>query len=84
MSNYSDIMQDISDAETNRIKLEQFRKNLKVGDRVRYEGADSKYSGTIVCIFTKLNGTSQRCCVENTDGLLLIKSLSNALPEIQE
>lgn len=80
MSNYSDIEQDISNAEDKRKKLELFRAGLKVGDYVKYEGADSRYWGTIVCIFTKMNGTSVRCVVENQDGLLLIKSLSNALP----
>lgn len=52
--------------------------DFKVGDVVEYNGQDSYYKGTIVCIFTKLNGSSQRCVVENTDGLLLIKSLGNA------
>lgn len=51
---------------------------FKVGDVVEYIGEDSYYKGTIVCIFTKLNGRSVRCCVENDDGLLLIKGLSNA------
>jgi hypothetical protein len=51
---------------------------FKVGDVVEYIGEDSYYKGTIVCIFTKLNGRSVRAAVENDDGLLLIKSLSNA------
>lgn len=51
---------------------------FKVGDVVEYMGEDSYYKGTIVCIFTKLNGRSVRAIVENDDGLLLIKGLSNA------
>ena len=51
---------------------------MKVGDTVEYSGKDSYYKGVIVCIFKKLNGTSERCVVEDERGLLLIKSLSNA------
>lgn len=52
---------------------------FKVGDKVEYRGSDSYYTGIIVSIFFKLNGTSERCVVEDERGLLLIKSLSNAV-----
>jgi hypothetical protein len=50
-----------------------------VGDKVEYRGSDSYYTGIIVSIFFKLNGKSERCVVEDERGLLLIKSLSNAI-----
>ena len=46
--------------------------NLKVGDRVLFEGQDSKYEGEIVCIFQKKSG-AVRTIVEDDRGLLLIK-----------
>jgi len=52
---------------------------FKVGDKVEYRGSDSYYTGIIVSIFFKLNGKSERCVVEDERGLLLIKSLSNAI-----
>lgn len=52
--------------------------SLKVGDLVEFKGKDSYFKGRIVCIFTKLNGESVRCCVENLDGLLLIKNPKDA------
>lgn len=55
-----------------------------VGTMVEYRGQDSYYKGRIVSVFSKLNGTSIRCVVENDDGLLLIKSLSNAVMLLNE
>jgi hypothetical protein len=52
---------------------------VNVGDLVEFKGQDSYFKGTIVCIFTKLNNTSVRCCVENSDGLLLIKNPRDAI-----
>lgn len=52
---------------------------VSVGDLVEFKGQDSYFKGVIVCIFTKANGTSVRCCVENCDGLLLIKNPRDAI-----
>jgi len=49
-----------------------------VGDTVEFKGKDSYYKGVVVCLFTKLNGTSVRCIVEDHNGLLLIKNPSSA------
>ena len=52
--------------------------DLRVGDLVEFSGEDSYYKGTIVCIFTKLNGKSVRLIVEDDRGLLLIKGPKQA------
>lgn len=52
---------------------------IMLGDEVEFKGQDSYFKGTIVCIFTKLNNISVRCCVENCDGLLLIKNPRDAI-----
>lgn len=50
----------------------------KVGDIVEFSGQDSYYKGVVVSIFTKLDGVSQRCVVQDERGLLLIKNPSRA------
>lgn len=52
---------------------------VKVGDLVEFKGKDSYFKGTIVCIFTKLDGESVRCCVQDDRGLLLIKNPRDAV-----
>lgn len=51
---------------------------VKEGDLVEFIGLDSYFKGTIVCIFTKLNGVSKRCIVQDDRGLLLIKNPKDA------
>lgn len=75
LAEYNNEIKKIQEAEAAKKKGTV---DLMVGDVVEYIGEDSYYKGTIVCIFTKLNGKSVRCVVENLDGLLLIKGLSNA------
>lgn len=50
---------------------------VKVGDIVEFKGEDSQYSGVVVAVFNKINGTT-RCVVEDERGLLLIKNPKNA------
>ena len=45
-----------------------------VGDRVVKRGEDSVFGGTIVCVFTKLNGRTVRYVVESAGGILHITS----------
>jgi len=52
---------------------------LGVGDEVEFKGQDSYFKGTIVSIFTKLDGKSVRCVVQDERGLLLIKLPSSAI-----
>lgn len=52
---------------------------VKVGDLVEFKGKDSYFKGTLVCIFTKLDGKSVRCCVQDDRGLLLIKNPRDAV-----
>jgi hypothetical protein len=47
--------------------LEEF----KIGDLVEIRGEDSYFTGTLVAVFPKLNGTV-RVVVENSDGILHI------------
>lgn len=57
---------------------------LKINDEVEYAGKDSYFRGKIVCIFTKRDGVSQRCIVQDKRGLLLIKGMNGVLiPEDQ-
>lgn len=79
MSNYRDIEQEILTDQEKAFELRLFRENLKIGDKVDFKGSDSFYSGTVISIFIKLNGTSKRCCVEDSRGLILIKNPSSAL-----
>ena len=53
--------------------------NVKVGDIVEFKGQDSYYKGTVISIFTKLDGVSVRCCVQDDRGLILIKNPSSAI-----
>lgn len=53
--------------------------NVKKGDLVEFRGSDSYFKEILVCIFTKLDGVSVRCCVQNEDGILLIKNPSSAI-----
>lgn len=48
----------------------------KVGDKVKKEGGDYKFYGTVVCVFTKLSG-SVRYVVENADGIVHIFNTAN-------
>jgi hypothetical protein len=52
---------------------------IKVGDEVEFKGQDSYYRGKIVCIFTKRDGVSKRCVVQDSRGLLLIKGMNGVL-----
>ena len=52
---------------------------LKLGDLVEFKGKDSYFCGTVVSIFTKLNGQTQRIVVEDSRGLLLIKNIEQAV-----
>lgn len=52
---------------------------IKEGDMVEFKGADSYFSGRVVSLFTKLNKLSERCVVEDSRGLLLIKNPKNAI-----
>lgn len=79
MSNYKDIEHEIFTGREEAFELRLFRENLKIGDEVEFRGSDSCFSGRIVCIFTKLNGISERICVEDSRGVLLIKNRSHAL-----
>lgn len=47
---------------------------LKSGMLVEFKGKDSYFKGRVVSVFTKLNGKSVRCVVEDERGLLLIKN----------
>jgi len=47
---------------------------MKEGDYVEFRGDDSHYGGQVVCVFTKKDGESTRCIVEDSRGLLLIKN----------
>jgi len=61
---------------------------IKVGDEVEFSGKDSYFRGTVVSIFTKLNGVDVRCVVQDSRGLLLIKNPSSAkllpIPQVDE
>lgn len=52
---------------------------MKVGDIVEFKGKDSYFKGTIVSVFTKLDGKSVRCVVQDDRGLLLIKNPNQAI-----
>ena len=60
------------------INTELEKEALKVGDYVEFKGKDSYFEGTIVSIFTKLNGVDTRCVVQDDRGLLLIKNPKDA------
>lgn len=53
--------------------------NLIVGDTVEFKGKDSYFKGIIVSVFTKLDGESVRCVVQDRRGLLLIKNPKDAI-----
>ena len=50
-----------------------------VGDKVEFKGKDSYFCGIVVSVFTKLDGVSVRCVVQDERGLLLIKNPSSAV-----
>lgn len=52
---------------------------MKIGDLVEFRGTDSYYKGVVVSIFTKLDGKSERCVVQDDRGLLLIKNPKHAM-----
>ncbi len=51
---------------------------VQEGDEVEFKGKDSYFKGTIVSIFTKLDGVTKRLVVQDDRGLLLIKNLEQA------
>ncbi len=51
---------------------------IKIGDTVEFSGKDSYFKGTIVTLFTKLDGESVRCVAQDDRGLLLIKNPKDA------
>lgn len=60
------------------------KKIPKVGDVVEFNGQDSYFKGTVVSIFTKLDGKSMRCVVQDERGLLLIKDPNKAIPFLNQ
>lgn len=60
-------------------KKENNMNEVNVGDLVEFKGKDSYFKGVIVTIFTKLDGVSVRCCVQDDRGLLLIKNPRDAV-----
>lgn len=52
---------------------------MKVGDIVEFKGKDSYFKGAVVAVFTKLDGKSVRCVVQDDRGLLLIKNPEQAI-----
>ncbi len=47
-----------------------------IGDRVDVTGHDYKFTGTLICIFSKRNGQT-RVVVENDDGVCLIQTVKS-------
>lgn len=54
-----------------KLLKEDLNLDFKTGDSVRKISGDYVYSGTIVCVFTKLSGVT-RYVVEDSRGLLFI------------